>query len=543
MSVISHKAEKELQKRLHFERAISELSAKFVRLESHEVDREIEKGLMLIVNALDVDRCSLAQFSGESGALPLTHTYSIPGVRLLPSSSLEKAIPWYVSRIKRGEIVSVSNVDSLPKEAAYDKKWLKKQNTKSNLVIPLKVGNTTLGIMGLATTVKKRVWDEDLIQRLQLAGEVFANALMRKHSEQALHLAFEHIKKLKDQLEAENVYLKDRIDTVYGFKEIIGQSSAIRFVLNQVEKVASTDSTVLIVGDTGTGKELLANAIHRLSDRSQKTMVKINCASIPATLIENELFGREKGAYTGAYKQQIGRFEMADGSSLFLDEISELPLELQAKLLRILQEKKFERIGGTKTISVDVRIIAATNQNLLEAVQKGNFRQDLFYRLNVFPIRVPTLSQRREDIPLLVDAFVKEFGEAMAKRFTSVSSKSMNAMMRYSWPGNIRELRNVIERAMIMSSGRTLHIQLPKHDMVENKRLLLLDDVIRNHITEILNITGWKVGGKNGAAKVMGLPPSTLQSKMKKLGITRNKKAFDIGQRHHLYSGISSSIS
>jgi transcriptional regulator with GAF, ATPase, and Fis domain len=258
-------------------------------------------------------------------------------------------------------------------------------------------------------------------------------------------------------------------------------------------------------------------------------MVKINCASIPATLIENELFGREKGAYTGAYKQQIGRFEMADGSTLFLDEISELPLELQAKLLRILQEKKFERIGGTRTISVDVRIIAATNQNLLDAVNKGKFRQDLFYRLNVFPIRVPTLTQRMEDIPLLVDAFVKEFGETMAKRFTSVSSKSMNAMMRYSWPGNIRELRNVIERGMIMSSGRILHIKLPKHDLVDSKKLLLLDDVIRNHIIEILNMTSWKVSGKSGAAKAMGLPPSTLQSKMKKLGITRKKKELDIG--------------
>lgn len=529
MADISHKAERDLKKRLHFERVLSELSAKFVRLESREVDREIEKGLMLLVRALDVDRCSLAQFDADSGSLPLTHTYSTPGVRLLPSSFLDKAIPWYVKRIKMGEIVAVANTDALPKEAAYDKKWLKKHHTKSNLIIPLNVGNTTLGIMGLATTKNKREWNEDLIQRLQLAGGVFANALMRQHSDLALRQAFEHIKKLKDQLEAENVYLKGRIENVSGFKEIVGKSSAIRFVLNQVEKVAGTDTTVLIMGDTGTGKELLANAIHRLSDRNQKTMVKINCASIPATLIENELFGSEKGSFTGAYKQQIGRFEIADGSTLFLDEISELPLELQAKLLRVLQEKQFERIGSTKTISVDVRIIAATNQNLLEAVKNGKFRQDLFYRLNVFPIRVPTLSQRMEDIPLLVDAFVKEFGEAMAKRFTSVSSKSMNAMMRYAWPGNIRELRNVIERGMIMSTGKTLSLKLPNHDLVDSKKLLLFDDAIRNHIIEILNVTGWKVSGKNGAAKVMGLPPSTLQSKMKKLGIMRKKKVLELG--------------
>jgi len=526
---ISHKSDKDLKKRLRFERAVSELSAKFVRLESHEVDREIEKGLMLLVMALDVDRCSLAQFDGDSGALPVTHTYSVPGVRLLSSSLLNKEIPWYVKGIKRGEVVAVTNVNALPKEAEYDKKWLKKHNTKSNLVIPLNIGNTTLGLMGLATTRNTRVWDEDLIQRVQLAGGVFANALMRTHSDIALHHAFEHIKKLKDQLEAENVYLKDKIENDFGFKEIIGESSAIRFVLNQVEKVANTDTTVLILGDTGTGKELLANAIHRLSDRSQRTMVKINCASIPSTLIENELFGREKGAYTGAYNRQIGRFEMADGSTLFLDEISEMPVDLQAKLLRILQEKKFERIGGTKTISVNVRIIAATNQNLLEAVQKGKFRQDLFYRLNVFPLRVPPLSQRLEDIPLLVEAFVKEFEEAMAKRFKCVSLKSMNAMMRYAWPGNVRELRNVIERGMIMSTGGTLHVELPKHDWPDLKKLLLLDDVVRNHIIEILNMTGWKVSGKNGAAMAIGLPPSTLQSKMKKLGIMRKKRELDIG--------------
>lgn len=524
-----HIAEIDLKKRLHFERALSELSAKFVRLESYEVDREIEKGLMLLVNVLDVDRCSLAQFNEDRKALPVTHTYSIPGVRLLSSSFLDKEIPWYVEKIKKGEVADVSNVDDLPKEAEYDKKWLKEHNTKSNLVIPLNVGNTTLGLMGLATTRIARVWEKDLIQRLQLAGGVFANALMRKHSDQALHQAFEHIKKLKDQLEAENVYLKDKIENSCGFKEIIGKSSAIRFVLNQIEKVADTDTTVLILGETGTGKELLANAIHRLSNRNQRTMVTINCASIPSTLIENELFGREKGAYTGAYTKQIGRFEIADGSTLFLDEISEMPLELQVKLLRILQEKKFERIGGTKTISVNVRIIAATNQNLIEAVQKGKFRQDLFYRLNVFPIRVPTLRQRMEDIPLLVETFVKEFGEAMAKNFNRVSLKSMNAMMQYAWPGNIRELRNVIERGMIMSTGKTLLVKLPMHDLTESNKTLLLNDVIRNHIIEVLNMTGWKVSGKNGAAVAMGLPPTTLESKMKKFGIKRKEIGLKIG--------------
>jgi transcriptional regulator with GAF, ATPase, and Fis domain len=278
---------------------------------------------------------------------------------------------------------------------------------------------------------------------------------------------------------------------------------------------------VLIVGETGTGKELLAKAIHLLSKRKNRAMVKVNCAAIPPTLIENELFGREKGAYTGASTKQVGRFESANGSTLFLDEIAELPMEVQAKLLRVLQEKQFERLGSAKTISADVRIIAATNQNLEEMVHKRRFRQDLYYRLNVFPICVPPLREHLEDIPLLVEAIVNEFGDAMGKSIKRISLKSMNAMMQYRWPGNIRELRNIIERAMIMTSGSTLMVQIPQAAPALEPVNMSLDEVVRKHIINVLDKTNWRVSGKNGAAQFLELPATTLESKMKKLGIKR----------------------
>jgi transcriptional regulator with GAF, ATPase, and Fis domain len=275
------------------------------------------------------------------------------------------------------------------------------------------------------------------------------------------------------------------------------------------------------LGETGTGKELLARAIHNISARKARPMIKVNCAALPPTLIESELFGREKGAYTGALTKQKGRFEVADGSTIFLDEISELPLELQSKLLRVLQEGHFERLGSSKTIAVNVRIIAATNQNLSQAVQEGRFREDLYYRLNVFPITVPPLRERQEDIPTLVWAFVKEFEKTMAKRIKSIPRKSMQALQRYPWPGNVRELRNIIEQAMIISKDKVLNIRIPDmSDLITEPEIKLID-VERNHIVNILENTGWRIKGQNGAAKLLGLHPATLYSRMKRLGIQR----------------------
>lgn len=350
----------------------------------------------------------------------------------------------------------------------------------------------------------------------------------RKKAEEEIKRAYIEIKRLKEQCEAENIYLREMTNMTGDFKDIIGQSDAMKNVLFKVEQVASTDTTVLITGETGTGKELLALAIHNMSKRKDRTLVTVNCAALPPTLIESELFGREKGAYTGALTKMVGRFEVACGSTIFLDEIGELPVELQGKLLRVIEEGTFERLGSTKAIHVDVRVIAATNRDLAREVREGRFRRDLFYRLNVFPIVIPPLRDRPEDIPLMVWSFVKEFQAKMGKRIDNIQKKTMNSLQSYEWLGNGRELRNVIERAMIVSRGKTLEVLLPETTAVgpSGEEEINLVAVERRHIISVLEKTSWRVTGKGGAAEVLGLKGTTLQSKMKKLGIKR--PAFDM---------------
>jgi formate hydrogenlyase transcriptional activator len=343
----------------------------------------------------------------------------------------------------------------------------------------------------------------------------------RKRMEKQLTDNFEEIKALKQRLEQENIYLQEEIRHLVEDTDIVGQSAAIRNVLSQAERVAPTDSTVLLLGETGTGKELLARAIHRLSSRKDRPLVTVNCASLPPTLIESELFGREKGAYTGALTRMTGRFELADGSTLFLDEIGELPLELQSKILRFLEEGSFERLGSSKPVQVDVRIIAATNRDIEREVEEGKFRRDLFYRLNVFPIRLPPLRERPEDIPLLVRAVIKEFQKKMGKEVESIPKRTMQALQSYSWPGNVRELRNLVEHAMILSQGKTLDIPVPKRAYTETFAAGNLQDMERAHVTGVLEKTGWRISGPGGAAEILGLKRTTLQAKMKKLGINR----------------------
>ena len=340
-------------------------------------------------------------------------------------------------------------------------------------------------------------------------------------SERALEERVQEIEQLKERLQQENIYLHEEIKLLGEHTEIVGQGLAMKEALAQAEKVAPTESTVLLIGETGTGKELLARAIHRMSSRKDRPLVTVNCASLPPTLIESELFGREKGAYTGALTKLIGRFEIADGSTLFLDEIGEFPFELQSKLLRVLETGDFERLGSTKNVHTDVRLIAATNRDLSREVTEGRFRRDLFYRLNVFPIIIPPLRDHPEDIPPMVWVFVKEFQKRMGKEIVSISKKSMEALQSYSWPGNVRELRNVIEHAMIMSSDKTLVFQAPKPTSSETPVVRNLQDMERRHIVSVLAKNGWRVGGKGGAAEVLGLKRSTLYSKMKKLGIQR----------------------
>ncbi len=329
------------------------------------------------------------------------------------------------------------------------------------------------------------------------------------------------------KLMAQNQYLQEEIKLNYNFEEIISKSNNFQKVLQQIEQVASTDSTVLILGESGTGKELIARAVHNISNRSKRTLVKVNCATLPANLIESELFGHEKGAFTGAFDRKIGRFELADGGTIFLDEIGELPIELQSKLLRILQEGEFERLGNPKTMKVNVRVIAATNRNLEQAIEKKEFREDLYYRLNVFPIHCPPLRDRKEDIPLLVKHFCQKYEAKIGKKISNISSKVMDALTQYNWPGNIRELENIIERALILSRGNTLEYgEWVPSEKKRDKKIIYttLEDAERQHIIEALEKTGWKVSGEKGAAKILGLNATTLEAKMKKLGIKRVAK-------------------
>ncbi len=352
---------------------------------------------------------------------------------------------------------------------------------------------------------------------------VVGDITQRKQAEEALKRSYAEIERLKDRLQAESDYLKAEIRITQDQREITGRSAAIQKVLHQAEQVAPTDSSVLIRGETGTGKELLAQAIHRLSPRGRHVMVKVNCAALPSGLVESELFGREKGAFTGALARQVGRFEVADGSTLFLDEVGELPADVQVKLLRVLQEGEFERLGSPRTIKVNVRVIAATNRDLAEEVRKGRFREDLFYRLNVFPIRMPPLRERPEDIPLLVWAFLEDSSSRMGKKITQVPRATMAALQRHAWPGNVRELRNVIEHAAIITTGDTLRMPA-LGDAEPAAPAQTLADAERAHILRALESTNWRIKGPKGAATVLGLNPATLYSRMKKLGIGPRKQ-------------------
>ncbi|MDA1230748.1 MAG: sigma 54-interacting transcriptional regulator [Planctomycetota bacterium] len=363
------------------------------------------------------------------------------------------------------------------------------------------------------------------VRRLIFTGR---DITMMKRAQLALELAHAKISQLKGSLEQENVYLRTLVEPTNLPSGIVGRSKSLLTVLKQVEQVAKTNSSVLITGETGTGKELIAAAIHQQSARGKRVMVSFNCAAIAPSLIENELFGRESGAYTGALSRQIGRFELAHQSTIFLDEVSELPLELQAKLLRVLQEGTLERLGSTKTVTVDIRVLAASNLDLAQAVRERRFREDLFYRLNVFPVQLPPLRERIEDIPLLVWDFVTKFSQSMGKTIDSITKSSMKALQSYHWPGNIRELRNVVERAVIVCEGSTLSIELPSRSNVTRPRMRSLEEVDREHIREVLNQTGWRVRGPGGAAEVLKLRPTTLESKMTKLSIERRSPTSDI---------------
>ncbi len=367
----------------------------------------------------------------------------------------------------------------------------------------------------------------DITERKRLAEALqkIHNELEQRVEERTVELrtALSEIKTMKEQLEAENIYFRREIKMKHQLDHILGQSDGLKYVLYRAEQVAPANTTVLILGETGTGKELIAAAIHNMSPRKDRPLITVNCAALPTNLIESELFGREKGAFTGADTRQVGRFEVAHGSTLCLDEIGELPLEVQAKLLRGIENNEFERLGSSQTIKVDVRIVATTNRNLEEEVRKGRFRKDLYYRLNVFPITVPPLRQRKEDIPLMVQAFIERYSRKLGKEITSILKETMKALQDYPWPGNVRELESIIERAVILCPGPVLQLadKLEISSLPLSSTMRTLEETERNQILKILSETRWRIEGKNGAAAILGLNPSTLRARMHKLGIVR----------------------
>ena len=639
-----------VQDRLRFETMLSDLSSRFVNLEPAEVDLEIDNAQRRVCECLGLDIAAVWQLSpDEPGVLRMTHLYRLLDGPPVPDDfDARKYNPWALGRVLAGNVVSLFSIGEAPAEAATDLETWRYFGIKSVFLFPLSSGSESpIGAVSFHAVREESSWPDEIVQRLRLVSQIFANALVRKRadaalregeerlqlaaeaaevgmwmldvkggrfwaterarqifdyaadteitmerflesvhpdcrepvteavrravedgrevdieyrialpdggerwvhsrgrmqppsatnparllgasvdvterkrSEEELQRSYEEVKTLRDQLELENIYLQREHRLQQGSGRIVGESPAIMEVLKMVEQVAPAETTVLVEGETGTGKELIAQRIHELSPRQSRPMVKVNCAALPSTLVESELFGREKGAYTGAVSREPGRFEVAGGSTIFLDEIAELPFELQAKLLRVLEEGRFERIGSSKTLVTDVRVIAATNRDLQTEIEAGRFRRDLFYRLAVFPIRVPPLRERRGDVPLLIWAIVQELSANMNKAVETIRREDMERLQRYNWPGNVRELRNVVERALILCTGSTLRIELPaRHSPDADDAVLSMNEVQRRHILKALDAAGGRIRGSGGAAELLDLKPTTLRSRMQRLGL------------------------
>ncbi len=529
-----------------FESLLAELCDRFVSVRVGEMDAAIEEAQRTFCEHFGLDHSKLFQCAvADAGTLLLTHLYQrcdLPSPLFKRADSVLQsqiywrrtqsgpgceavqidgptAFPWFYSQLQCGQTIVVPVAQALGTGAAREKEFLAVYETQSTVTVPLFTGGVMLGILTFSAVRQRREWHEGLVKHFHFLANVFANALARKRAEESLRQALTEIQRLKDHMQAERDYLHTEIKVSHSFSEIIGQSKAIKNVLHQIEQVAPADCPVLILGETGTGKELIARAVHRLSRRNARAMIKVNCAALPATLIESELFGRERGAFTGAITSQAGRFELADGSTIFLDEIGELSPDVQAKLLRVLQEGEFERLGNPKPRKVDARIIAATNRDLSEEVRQGRFREDLYYRLSVFPIRVPSLRERTEDIPALVSAFVAEFASRMGRKIKRIPQPTMDSLEHYSWPGNIRQLRNVLEHGVILSADDVLQLPALGDLQIPAARPTTLAAHEREHILRIIEKTGGRIKGTNGAATLLGMNPGTLYSRMKKLGI------------------------
>lgn len=517
------RAEEIATDRLRFERLLADIAARFINVPVEESDQLIADSLKRLVECLGNDRSTLVECENDQNLVVVSHSCAVPGYEPFPLGNLPvDRLPWFIGQFRSGKIVFLRNLpDELPPEATNERQYCITHGLKSNVTVPLQADGKILGAITFAFMSRRCDWPEEIVSRLQVVGELFAFARLRVRTERSLREALVENEKLRLQLKQENVYLREQITLQHEHGKVFGRSEAITRVLKDAERVAVTDAPVLLLGETGTGKGLVAQTIHDISRRNDRPMITVNCASLPATLIESELFGREAGAYTGAASAQEGRFMLANRSTLFLDEIGELPLELQTKFLRVLQDGCFERLGSPSTITVDVRIIAATNRDLKQAVQEGKFRLDLYHRLNVFPIHVPPLRERPDDIPPLVWSYVEKHGQRMGKTIRRIPGKTMEELRQYSWPGNVRELSNVIERAIILTNDDTLHVQLPDDPAKTSAPRQKLKESEFDQILSTLKETGWRIRGENGAAEILGMKPTTLEARMVKLGIKR----------------------
>jgi transcriptional regulator with GAF, ATPase, and Fis domain len=513
-----------------FETLLAAVATQLLGTSLESFDGCINDVLSRLVEFNGVERSTLSLVDPADGMVHTTHAVGAPGVTPVPlGTAAELRIPWITEQVREKRMpVILEGEHDVPRESAADLQTLREFHIKSVAIFPIVAGDQFLGAVTFGTTRVERSWPQPLVDRMRLIAEVFAGALLRCEHERALRATLAEVTSLRERLALENEYLRESVFVAEGFEDTVGESPALRSVLFQAEQVAPTDATVLLLGETGTGKELIAKAIHAKSARRDRALVKLNCAALPPTLIESELFGHEKGAFTGAATRKIGRFELADRSTLFLDEVGELPLALQAKLLRVLQEGEFERVGSAATHKVDVRIIAASNRDLAAAAREGTFRPDLYYRLRVFPIELPSLRARTADIPLLVWYFLGQLGATLGKKIARVPTSAMERLVRYDWPGNIRELRNVLERAMILSPGPVLVLEelgesprAAEAAMADAADARTLEDVEREHILRALDACGGRVRGAGNAATQLGLNASTLYSRMKKLGIQR----------------------